>query len=89
MAIGISLSQKIFDLSTLGKFINSWAVTSQGSGLVVFPEFGCAASFLPPTDLSTVPSMEYKRQKTSTRRLVFDASKISMLKTRSASTSVS
>ncbi|XVF43803.1 hypothetical protein PTKIN_Ptkin02bG0069900 [Pterospermum kingtungense] len=89
MAIGVSLSHKIADLSTLGNFMNSWAATSRGSGPVVFPVFGCAASFLPPTDLSfTMPSMEFKSQKATMRRLVFDASKISMLKARSASASV-
>ncbi|XWS63795.1 hypothetical protein CRYUN_Cryun06bG0132700 [Craigia yunnanensis] len=89
MAIGVSISHKIADLCTLGKFINSWAATTQGSSSVLFPEFGCAASFLPPTDLSfTMPAMEFKYQKAAMRRLVFDASKISMLKARSASTSV-
>ncbi|XWS69159.1 hypothetical protein CRYUN_Cryun04dG0155800 [Craigia yunnanensis] len=89
MAIGISISHKISDLYTLGKFINSWSATTQGSSAVVFPEFGCAASFLPPTDLSfTMPATEFNPQKATMRRLVFDASKISILKARSASTSV-
>ncbi|XP_022726134.1 BAHD acyltransferase BIA1-like [Durio zibethinus] len=89
MAIGVSISHKIADLCTLGKFVNSWAATTRGSSEVVFPEFGCAASFLPPTDLSfTMPAMEFNHQRAAMRRLVFDASKISMLKARSASRGV-
>ncbi|XVE85235.1 hypothetical protein DITRI_Ditri17bG0075400 [Diplodiscus trichospermus] len=89
MAIGVSISHKIADLCSFGMFINSWAATCRGSSEVVFPEFGCAASFLPPTDLSfTMPSMEFKHQKAALRRLVFDASKISMLKARTASPTV-
>ncbi|XVF02665.1 hypothetical protein REPUB_Repub04eG0194200 [Reevesia pubescens] len=89
MAIGVSISHKISDLFSLSKFVNSWAATTQGSSEVVFPEFGCAASFLPHTDLSfKIPAMEFKRQKADMRRLVFDVSKIPMLKARAASTSV-
>lgn len=91
MAIGVSISHKIADLYTLSKFVNTWAAITRGSSeAAVFPEFGCAASFLPPPEdvSSTKPAMEFKYQKAAVRRFVFDASKISKLKAHAASETV-
>ncbi|KAK9027764.1 hypothetical protein V6N11_067587 [Hibiscus sabdariffa] len=91
MAIGVSISHKIADVYTLGKLVNTWAALTRGSSeAAVFPEFGCAASFLPPPkDFSfTTPAMKFKHEKAVMRRFVFDAPKISMLKARAASATV-
>ncbi|KAK8655519.1 hypothetical protein V6N13_108094 [Hibiscus sabdariffa] len=91
MAIGVSISHKIADVYTLGKLVNTWAaLTRDSSEGAVFPEFGCAASFLPqPKDFSfTIPAMKFKHEKAVMRRFVFDAPKIPMLKARAGSATV-
>ncbi|KAE8730155.1 hypothetical protein F3Y22_tig00003041pilonHSYRG00995 [Hibiscus syriacus] len=91
MAVGVCLSHKIADLYTLSKFVNTWAAITRGSNeAAVFPEFGCATSFLPPQkDLSfTIPAMEFNPGKGVSRRFVFDSSKIPILKACTASTTV-
>ncbi|XP_022735636.1 BAHD acyltransferase BIA1-like [Durio zibethinus] len=89
MAIGVNISHKVADLSTLSIFIESWAAMAQGSSEVVRSELVTASSLFPHMDLpSKVLEMEFKGQKFATRRLVFDASKILTLKAQAASTDV-
>ncbi|XWS69161.1 hypothetical protein CRYUN_Cryun04dG0156000 [Craigia yunnanensis] len=84
MAIGVSISHKIADLSTAYIFIKSWTAMAQGSSEVV-SELETLLSLFPPMDLPAF-QVEFKRQKFATTRLVFDPSKISMLKAQAAST---
>ncbi|KAK8655522.1 hypothetical protein V6N13_108097 [Hibiscus sabdariffa] len=91
MAIGVSISHKIADAYTLGKLVNTWAALTRGSSeAAVSPEFGCAASFLPPPKdfSSTMPAMKFKHEKAIVRRIVFYPPKISMLKARATSATV-
>lgn len=58
MAIGLCLSHKFADASTLATFINTWAGISRGSvNSFVLPEFG-ASSLLPPLDCSEAQQLD-------------------------------
>ncbi|XVF78235.1 hypothetical protein PTKIN_Ptkin14bG0114100 [Pterospermum kingtungense] len=89
MAISISVSHKTADVSTGSLFINSLAAMARGSREVVISEPVSLSLLLPPMD---IPSVVYKPlfnpEKFPTRRLVFDASKILMLKAEAASAEV-
>lgn len=72
MAIGLSISHKITDASTLTTFVNAWAGMTIGSDRVVLPGFG-AASLFPPLDtlsskLLPLPVVEFVEEKCKTRR---------------------
>ncbi|XVE74857.1 hypothetical protein DITRI_Ditri12bG0051900 [Diplodiscus trichospermus] len=88
MAIGVSISHKIADLSTLSIFMKSWAAVAEGS-IEVISAFETLSSLLPPLD-SAIPvfQIEFERRKFSTRRFLFDALKLSMLRAQAASTDV-
>ncbi|OMO81411.1 Transferase [Corchorus olitorius] len=90
MAIGVSISHKVADLFTLSTFINTWAAMAQGNGNsnVIDPEFGTFSSLFPPMPLPNSKFQVPKVENVATRRLVFDASKISMLKAQAASRDV-
>ncbi|XVF85153.1 hypothetical protein PTKIN_Ptkin17bG0095700 [Pterospermum kingtungense] len=89
IAIGICISHKIADMFTLSIFVKSWAAMAQDSSQVVLPELLSLSSLFPPMDLpSEATEMEVNGEKFPTRRLVFDASKILMLKAKAASTDV-
>ncbi|PQQ12575.1 BAHD acyltransferase [Prunus yedoensis var. nudiflora] len=92
MAIRVCISHKVADASTISKFITSWAAASLGSvsttDQVVLPaaDFGAAASLLPQLGFlnSPLPMVEFAKEKWTTRRIVFDASKIAALKCKAA-----
>ncbi|XVF85151.1 hypothetical protein PTKIN_Ptkin17bG0095500 [Pterospermum kingtungense] len=66
-----------------------WAAMTQDSSQVVFPEINSLSPLFPPRDLQSVAfQTESNGEKFLTRRLVFDASKILMLKAKCASTDV-
>ncbi|CAL2253331.1 unnamed protein product [Prunus armeniaca] len=94
MAIGVCISHKVSDASTISKFISSWAAISFGSNgttpLVLPAEFGVASSLFPPLDFLNTPQppMEYDKENLITRRFVFDASKIAALKSKVATATV-
>ncbi|KAM5586630.1 vinorine synthase-like [Rosa sericea] len=95
MAIGFSISHKIADASTLSTFINCWAQvtnTTITDSEVMLPEFG-SASLFPPQDFSNdysqPPARVYSKKNINiTRRYVFDASNISALQSKVASSAV-
>ncbi|XP_008241213.1 PREDICTED: BAHD acyltransferase At5g47980-like [Prunus mume] len=103
LTIGVSISHKVADASTLSTFIKTWATIALGSAStasdqVLLPvEFGVAATLFPPQDVfnSPQPIMELIRDSCImirdnciTKRLVFDASKIAALKSKAASAAV-
>ncbi|BFG28783.1 hypothetical protein CerSpe_150570 [Prunus speciosa] len=93
MAIGLSISHKFADTSTLSTFINCWTATAHDeSNKLMFPKFG-AASLLSPLNLSNsepppLQPEEAAKEKCMTRRFVFDASKIAALQSKVASSVV-
>ncbi|XP_016648487.1 PREDICTED: BAHD acyltransferase At5g47980-like [Prunus mume] len=99
LAIGVNISHKVADASTMSKFINSWAAIAFGSAstsdYVVPPaEYGVAASLFPPVDFLNRPPTPSGsansgiKEKCITRRFLFDASKIAALKSKAATTTV-
>ncbi|OMO68587.1 Transferase [Corchorus capsularis] len=86
MAIGITISHKVGDVSTMKLFINTWAaMTQQGSISDAVPDFTTIPSLFPTMDF---PGKPPQYQEVAFRRLVFDASKIPMLKAQVASKEV-
>ncbi|KAL5542635.1 hypothetical protein UlMin_010345 [Ulmus minor] len=88
IALGLSISHKITDGSTLTTLINSWARTSLGSGMTLFPQFGADLLFPPLSDLSNDSdshAVEFVKDKCTTRRFVFEAKTIALLQSKSAS----
>ncbi|KAJ0094105.1 hypothetical protein Patl1_16846 [Pistacia atlantica] len=81
MAIGLCLSHRILDMSSMGKFINNWANTARGTGdhQNVLPDFS-AATLFPRGDLPVPPPHKLPGGSVVTRRFVFSASKITSLK---------
>ncbi|KAL5542636.1 hypothetical protein UlMin_010346 [Ulmus minor] len=89
IALGLSVSHKITDASTLSMLINSWATTCLGSGQSLVPKFGAEFLFPPLSDSKSTSSdifaAELVEEKCTTRRFVFDAEKIALLRSKSAS----
>ncbi|XP_059658974.1 stemmadenine O-acetyltransferase-like [Cornus florida] len=80
MAIGVCMSHKIFDGNTIGQFINGWGAMSCGLGETVSPIFQ-GASLFPPRDLSGLScKLNIPFCKCITKRFVFDASNIALLR---------
>ncbi|XP_048425680.1 BAHD acyltransferase At5g47980-like isoform X2 [Pyrus x bretschneideri] len=100
LAIGVNMSHKVADASTLSKFINRWAAIALGSprtiDVVPLVAFGAASSLFPPLDFlssppAPTPTRDMKfdiKERCTTRRFVFDGSKIAALKSEAASASV-
>lgn len=88
LAIGVCISHKMADAATLTTFIRSWAAMANGSSELVRPVF-MGASMFPPIDMS-IPnaSVELVQRKCITKRFVFNASKITALRAKVASTTV-
>ncbi|KAL5578480.1 hypothetical protein UlMin_020179 [Ulmus minor] len=51
LAIGICMSHKLADATTVGIFLKSWAATSNGQAHQILPDLN-AASYFPPKDVS-------------------------------------
>ncbi|CAN6684323.1 unnamed protein product [Malus baccata var. baccata] len=94
MAIGLSISHRIADASTLCTFINCWATIALGSSdsdqVLNLPQFGAASVFKPIefSSSSQPPAREVVKEKCITQRYVFDAPKISTLQSEVASSVV-
>ncbi|XP_059636010.1 acyltransferase Pun1-like [Cornus florida] len=81
MAIGVCMSHKIADGSTMANFLKDWATTARGHEIVPSPHFISLSSGSSPIDDPLIQG-ETKMGKVSsvTRRFVFDASKLAELK---------
>ncbi|KAL6283230.1 hypothetical protein ACE6H2_014159 [Prunus campanulata] len=91
MAIGLCISHKFGDAATLSTFINCWAATAHDqSNMLMLPKFGAASLFSPLnfSNSEPLPSLEVKKEKSMTRRFVFDASKIAALQSKVTSSVV-
>ncbi|KAL2515211.1 vinorine synthase-like [Forsythia ovata] len=74
IAIGVCLSHKIADGTSLVAFINAWAATCRGKVEIGRPYFDLAHLF-PPRDLSGSSFTTYtgmRKEKIVTKRFVFD-----------------
>ncbi|KAH9626078.1 hypothetical protein KSS87_022599 [Heliosperma pusillum] len=89
VALGICWSHKITDGGTVSAFMKGWSDIASCSGNRVIPEY-LASSLFPPMDSSIIQhSLKLGMDRTSTRRFVFEASKIAELRTRGVSKDVS
>ncbi|XP_050211711.1 BAHD acyltransferase BIA1-like [Mercurialis annua] len=90
LAVGINMSHKITDVSTLSSFLKCWsAVTSNSLANMVSPVFN-GASLFPPTPIS-IPSIlqiQPMQPNCTTRRILFTPLKIAALKAKAASAAV-
>lgn len=86
IAIGVCMSHKVGDGSSIVTFINAWATIARGpeDAEIVQPNFSLATTLFPPIDLSNScfkPSIGMKKEKViTTRRFVFDKEKLDILK---------
>ncbi|KAM7274452.1 hypothetical protein ACFE04_016318 [Oxalis oulophora] len=91
LAIGLSMSHKLTDASTLGLFVNSWAATTSRSDVTkTFSDFSMS-SFLPLMDPASVTNPFEAREDqliTKSNRYVFDESKLALLKEKAVSQGV-
>ncbi|XP_021832810.1 BAHD acyltransferase At5g47980-like [Prunus avium] len=90
LAIGVCMSHKLADASTLSTFIKVWAATALGLGHTVVPDFSAATRY-PPGDFSAqspAAAVEMKIVKCVTKRFVFDGPKMRALKAKVTSGSV-
>ncbi|KAM5558334.1 BAHD acyltransferase [Rosa sericea] len=89
IAVAASPIHKIGDAGAYYKFIQTWAAIHRGeSDQLVLPEFN-GASVLPPRELSLPNNLGLiPNQKLTTRRFVFDVTKIASLKAKIGGTHV-
>ncbi|XP_021595160.1 vinorine synthase [Manihot esculenta] len=92
LAIGVSLSHKIADAASLATFLMAWTAASLAKETphTVVPHFISDTIFPSPADSLTLPPPPplLLTIETTTRRYVFDASNVSMLKAKAASATV-
>ncbi|KAI4382504.1 hypothetical protein MLD38_008461 [Melastoma candidum] len=80
LAMGMCISHKVADGFTLSDLITSWAKLSTGEEIVSKPPRFDASTFFPPSScLQALPVVELPKEKSVTRRFVFDPSNISEL----------
>lgn len=88
LAVGVCLSHKCADATTMGIFMKCWAAASSGSAQIVSPVLN-AASYFQPKDLPFIgATFELKKAECVTKRYGFDKEKIVALKAKTASDSV-
>ncbi|KAL5578200.1 hypothetical protein UlMin_019899 [Ulmus minor] len=88
IAIGVCLSHKLADASTLCTFINSWAETTSESGIKFeIPQLD-SSSLFPPHDSLASRQSPVEVEESAVTRLVFDASRIAALKSKVGSAMV-
>ncbi|XP_045817464.1 vinorine synthase-like [Trifolium pratense] len=80
-AITISLTHKIVDFNTLIIFLNTWTTITTGNEIPL-PDLTVAAALFPPREIPGMSgSVKTSDAKFTTRRFIFEASKIEELKT--------
>ena len=80
MAIGVSMSHKVADISSMSAFLNDWATMARQSGEAeISAQF--ITSFFPPHDSLDIPEYVPRKINRVVRRFVFNASKLDALKT--------
>lgn len=80
IAIGVCISHKIADGTTLATFVSAWSKESKGIGEIIIPHLA-PASIFPPRDFNTsMPSDVTSKEKYVTKRFIFDAQKLALLR---------
>lgn len=80
VGLGVCVSHKVADGTTLASFISAWAATSKGSGIATKPYMEAALLF-PAGDIDfSTTSSSVDDNEIITKRLVFDGTSISRLR---------
>ncbi|KAK4780754.1 hypothetical protein SAY87_016860 [Trapa incisa] len=89
LAVGVAISHKLCDGSTMSSFIEAWTRTARNPDETLAPDFSLPTLF-PPLDNRVVhnPVEELPKGLCATRRYVFDSSKVSELKRNATSAAV-
>ncbi|XP_030459776.2 BAHD acyltransferase At5g47980-like [Syzygium oleosum] len=90
VAVGICVSHKIADTSTLSSFLHSWAAVARGGDSVVAelpgPDLSTASTLFPPSEaLRSLRPAKMLKQKCQSRRYCFGPAEIAALQARAAS----
>ncbi|EEF47561.1 3'-N-debenzoyl-2'-deoxytaxol N-benzoyltransferase, putative [Ricinus communis] len=89
LAVGVCISHKISDATTLKAFIKCWVATATSSSTESATPLFMGASIFPPVDISIPTSVvELMKKQCITKRFVFTGSKIAALKAKVASTTM-
>ncbi|THG05474.1 vinorine synthase-like [Camellia sinensis] len=91
VAITVQVSHKIGDGASYSSFIKAWSEIALGSSNTVVPDITAVSSRFPPVEDFPVTSLTFsgKGPKVVSKKFVVDASKITDLKSKTASASVS
>ncbi|KAK7246931.1 hypothetical protein RIF29_41802 [Crotalaria pallida] len=72
IAIGLCMSHKVGDISTLFNFVNDWAALNRNSseeeGKLIFPLVDAGASILPQGELPVLPQFKFEKQNNTVSR---------------------
>uniref|UniRef100_A0A5B7BXQ8 Putative vinorine synthase n=1 Tax=Davidia involucrata TaxID=16924 RepID=A0A5B7BXQ8_DAVIN len=80
IGIGVCISHRIADGTTLASFLSAWAAMSRGAAETITPSLDSATLF-PPRDIhSSMPTGLISMQNIVTRRFVFDANSMANLR---------
>ncbi|KAF8018547.1 hypothetical protein BT93_H3431 [Corymbia citriodora subsp. variegata] len=89
VAVGVCVSHKMADTSTLSSFLHSWAAATRGGGVVAelpVPDLSTTSTLFPPSEtLSILRPVKMLKQKCQSRRYVFGPAEIAALQARAAS----
>nr|XP_004485524.2 BAHD acyltransferase BIA1-like [Cicer arietinum] len=81
-AITVSLTHKIADFNTLITFLKTWTAVC-GGDTKILPDLTTAVNLFPPREFPAISaSVKTSNKKITSRRFIFEASKIEELKTR-------
>ncbi|CAJ1963581.1 unnamed protein product [Sphenostylis stenocarpa] len=83
-ALTISLSHKIADIASVIALLKTWTAACAGETLPAIPELAAGAALFPPRELPVVTASikPVSSDNFTSRRFVFDASKVKVLKKR-------
>ena len=86
MAIGICISHKLADATSLANFIQAWTATARGErDSIASPEFAATKLYPPANEAYKFPTVDQTGKRTSvTKRFVFAASKLEKLRNKAA-----
>ena len=80
IGIGLCISHRIVDGATFATFLNAWSEASKGATQTIIPSFDLVSLF-PPKDVNVqVPHGVISEEKTVTKRFIFDARSLGLLK---------
>jgi shikimate O-hydroxycinnamoyltransferase len=80
VAVGVILSHKIVDGTSVATIVNGWAGTSRGATEIINPSFDASIHFPPRDKYGFMMAQSRPEEKIVTRRFVFGKSSVDSLK---------